>query len=147
MFVLCIAWLGIQTDTMHRFLFLLFITQAATCFGTYVPFSGSVLFPCELLKVRNGCFRDVPLYCKCWWSVCTGCCGLVCCCVQLSSALSNFPFSVLFSYLRTNLHNTRLTKFIMLLETISKGLFRNRSHNVLRSIPKIITRLHTNSTQ
>jgi hypothetical protein len=28
----------------------LFITQAPTCFGTYVPSSGSVLHPCELLS-------------------------------------------------------------------------------------------------
>jgi hypothetical protein len=40
------------------------------------------------------------------------------------------------------LHNTRLATFIKLLETVSKGLFRNRSQNqqrvtaVLRSIPK-----------
>jgi hypothetical protein len=33
----------------------LFITQAPTCFDTYVPSSGSVLYPCELLKVRK-CF-------------------------------------------------------------------------------------------
>jgi hypothetical protein len=33
----------------------LLITQAPTCFDTYVPSSGSVLYPCELLKVRNGC--------------------------------------------------------------------------------------------
>jgi hypothetical protein len=33
----------------------LFVTQAATCFDTYVPCSGSVLYPCELLKARNGC--------------------------------------------------------------------------------------------
>jgi hypothetical protein len=31
----------------------LFITQARTCFDTYVSSSGSVLYPCELLKVRN----------------------------------------------------------------------------------------------
>jgi hypothetical protein len=29
----------------------LFITQTPTCFDTYVPSSGSVLYPCELLKV------------------------------------------------------------------------------------------------
>jgi hypothetical protein len=23
------------------------------------------------------CHRDVPLYCKCWWPVCTGCCSFV----------------------------------------------------------------------
>jgi hypothetical protein len=28
----------------------LFITQAPTRFGTYVPYSGSVLYPCELLE-------------------------------------------------------------------------------------------------
>jgi hypothetical protein len=31
----------------------LIITLAATCFDTYVPSSGSVLYPCELVKVRN----------------------------------------------------------------------------------------------
>jgi hypothetical protein len=37
------------------------------------------------------------------------------------------------------LHNTRLATLIKLLETVSKGLLRNRSQNVwqlLRSIPK-----------
>jgi hypothetical protein len=33
----------------------LIIIQAPTCFGTYVPSSGSVIFHCELLEVRNGC--------------------------------------------------------------------------------------------
>jgi hypothetical protein len=33
----------------------LFITQVPTCFDTYVSSSGSVLYPCELLKVRNFC--------------------------------------------------------------------------------------------
>jgi hypothetical protein len=35
------------------------------------------------LKGRNGCV--VVMYCKCWWPVCTGCCGLVCYVVQLSA--------------------------------------------------------------
>jgi hypothetical protein len=56
----------------------LFITQAPTCFGTYVPSSGSVLYPCELLESPKWmCHRDVPLYCECWWPVCTGCCSFV----------------------------------------------------------------------
>jgi hypothetical protein len=29
----------------------LFVTQAPTCFDTYVPSSGCVIYPCELLKV------------------------------------------------------------------------------------------------
>jgi hypothetical protein len=33
----------------------LLITQAPTCFNTYVPSSGRVLYPCELLKVWNCC--------------------------------------------------------------------------------------------
>jgi hypothetical protein len=59
----------------------LFITQAPTCFGTYVPASGSILYPCELLESPKWlCHRDVPLHCKCWWPVCTGCCSW---CAQL----------------------------------------------------------------
>jgi hypothetical protein len=72
----------------------LFITQASTCFGTYVPYSGSVLYPCEILKVRNGCvigmYRctvnvgglcapDGVVWCV---TVCTGWCSLVCYCVH-----------------------------------------------------------------
>jgi hypothetical protein len=33
-----------------------------------------------------------------------------------------------------NLHNTRLAKFIKLLETVSKGLFRNRSQNCCHTL-------------
>jgi hypothetical protein len=43
----------------------LFITQASTCFGTYMPSSGSVLYACKLLESpKLLCHRDVPLYCK-----------------------------------------------------------------------------------
>jgi hypothetical protein len=60
-----------------------FITQAPTCFGTYVPSSGSVFYRYELLVSPKWlCHPDVPLYCKCWWPVCTGCWWPVCtgCC-------------------------------------------------------------------
>jgi hypothetical protein len=33
----------------------LIITQAPTCFDINVSSSGSVLYPCELLEVRNCC--------------------------------------------------------------------------------------------
>jgi hypothetical protein len=38
----------------------LFITQASACFGTYVPSSGNVLCPCELVETPKWlCHRDV----------------------------------------------------------------------------------------
>jgi hypothetical protein len=67
----------------------LFITQAPTCFGTYVLSSGSILYPCELLESPIWlCHRDVPMYCKCWWPVCTGCCSVIHYFVQLRSVHS-----------------------------------------------------------
>jgi hypothetical protein len=70
--------LGITDQRYALIIISLFITQAPTCFGTYVPSSGSVLYPCELLENPKWlCHRDVPLYCKCWWPVCTGCCSFV----------------------------------------------------------------------
>jgi hypothetical protein len=46
MFVPCIAWLC-MTDRHYALIIIpLFITQAPTCFGTYVSSSGSVLYPC-----------------------------------------------------------------------------------------------------
>jgi hypothetical protein len=35
------------------YIILLFVTQAPTCFGIHVPFSGSFSCPCELLESRN----------------------------------------------------------------------------------------------
>jgi hypothetical protein len=51
----CIAWLGITDQHYALIIIPLFITQAPTCFDTYVSSSGSVYYPCELLKVRNCC--------------------------------------------------------------------------------------------
>jgi hypothetical protein len=54
--VLCL--IGYNRPTLFIYLF---ITQAPTCFGTYVPSSGSVLYPCELLESPKWlCHRDVP---------------------------------------------------------------------------------------
>jgi hypothetical protein len=50
-----IAGFGITDQHCALIIIPLFITQTPTCFGTYVPFSGSVLYPRESLKVRNGC--------------------------------------------------------------------------------------------
>jgi hypothetical protein len=49
-------YLGI-TDQHYALIIisLLIITQAPTCFDTYVPSSGSVFYPCELPKVRKCC--------------------------------------------------------------------------------------------
>jgi hypothetical protein len=59
----------------------LFITQAPTCFSTFVPSSGSILYPCELLESPKWlCHRDVPLYCKCWCAL-----DVVVSCVTVSS--------------------------------------------------------------
>jgi hypothetical protein len=45
MFVQCIAGLCIKTHTVHLVSVNIFVTNAApTCFGTYVPSSGSVFF-------------------------------------------------------------------------------------------------------
>jgi hypothetical protein len=55
MFVRCIASLGITDQHYALIIIPLFITQAPTCFGTYVSSSGSVLYTCDLLNVRNCC--------------------------------------------------------------------------------------------
>jgi hypothetical protein len=47
--------LGITDQHYALFIIALFITQAPTCFETYVPSSGSVVYPCELVKVWNWC--------------------------------------------------------------------------------------------
>jgi hypothetical protein len=71
-----VIYLSIRDQHYALIIFSLFITHAPTCFGTYVPSSGSVLFPCELLESPKWlCNRYVPLYCKCWWPLCTGCCS------------------------------------------------------------------------
>jgi hypothetical protein len=49
MFVPCIAWLDIIDQHYALIITPLFITQAPTCFGIYVPSSGSVLYLYELL--------------------------------------------------------------------------------------------------
>jgi hypothetical protein len=65
-------WLGIIDQHYVLIIIPLFITQPPTCFGTYVPSSGSVLYTCELLENSKWlCHRDGPLYCKCWWPVCS----------------------------------------------------------------------------
>jgi hypothetical protein len=77
--------LGIKDQHYAMIIAPLFITQAPTRFGTYVPSSGGVLYACELLEsLKWLCQRDVPMYCKCWWPVCTGCCSFVRYFVQLS---------------------------------------------------------------
>jgi hypothetical protein len=50
MFVLCIAWLGIIDQHCALIITPLFITVAPTCFGTFMPSSGSVLYPYELFE-------------------------------------------------------------------------------------------------
>jgi hypothetical protein len=50
MSVRCIAWLGITDRHDALIVIPVFVTQAPTCFGTYVPSSGSVLYPYELLE-------------------------------------------------------------------------------------------------
>jgi hypothetical protein len=47
--------LGIIDQHYALIIITLFITQAPTCFDTYVSSSGIVLYPCELLKIRNCC--------------------------------------------------------------------------------------------
>jgi hypothetical protein len=60
-FVLCIALLGIMDQHYALVITSLFITQVPKCFGTYVPFLSSVLYPCELLEIPKWlCHRDVP---------------------------------------------------------------------------------------
>jgi hypothetical protein len=46
---------GYNRTTLCTDIVPVFITQAPTCFDTYVSSSGSVLYTCELLKVRNCC--------------------------------------------------------------------------------------------
>jgi hypothetical protein len=59
MSVPCIAWLGIIDQHSALIIIPLFITPATTGFGTYVPSSGSVLYPCELLESPKWlCHRD-----------------------------------------------------------------------------------------
>jgi hypothetical protein len=53
MFVPCIAWLGIIDQHYALIITPLFITQAPACFGTYVPSSGSALYPYELLEKQK----------------------------------------------------------------------------------------------
>jgi hypothetical protein len=62
MFISCFASLDIPRTTHHALIIIpLFITQTPTCFGTYVPSSGSVLYPCELLESPKWlCHQDVP---------------------------------------------------------------------------------------
>jgi hypothetical protein len=89
MSVPCSAWLGITDQHYALIIIPLFITQAPTCYGTHVPSSGSILYPCELLESPKWlCHRDVPLYRKCWWPVCTGCCSFTHYFVQLRSVHS-----------------------------------------------------------
>jgi hypothetical protein len=86
MFVPCIAWLGITDQHYTLIITPLFINQAPTCFGTYVPSSWSVLYPCEFLVSPHWLrHRDVPLYCKHWWAVWTSCCSFMRYFVQLSA--------------------------------------------------------------
>jgi hypothetical protein len=95
MSVPCIAWLDVIDQHYALIIIPLFITQAPTCFGTYVPSSRSVLYPCELFASPKWlCHRDVPMYCKCWWPVCTGCCSFVRYFVQLSAARTKLQHSV-----------------------------------------------------
>jgi hypothetical protein len=82
--------LGIIDQQYALIIIPLFITQAPTCFGTYVPSSGSVLYPCELLESPKWlCHWDVPLYCKWWRPVCTGYCSLVRYCADCWSIIPN----------------------------------------------------------
>jgi hypothetical protein len=45
MFGLCIACLGIIDRHYSPIITLLYITPVSTCFGTYMPSSGSILYP------------------------------------------------------------------------------------------------------
>jgi hypothetical protein len=50
LFVPCMTWLGIIDQHYALMITPLFITPASTCFGTYMPSSGSVLYSYELLE-------------------------------------------------------------------------------------------------
>jgi hypothetical protein len=61
MYALCLQ-LGIPGQHYALIIIPLFTTQAPTCFGTYVPSSGSVVYTCELLESPKWlCHRAVPL--------------------------------------------------------------------------------------
>jgi hypothetical protein len=55
MFYLALLEFGIINQHYALNVTSLFITQAPTCFGTYMPFSGSVLYPSELLVAVMYC--------------------------------------------------------------------------------------------
>jgi hypothetical protein len=61
-----VSRVGITDQHYALIIIPLFITQAPTCFNTYVPSSGSVLYPCELLEsemvVSSGCTHVLKIF-------------------------------------------------------------------------------------
>jgi hypothetical protein len=47
------SWKFSIIDQHYALIIPLFITQAPTCLDIYVPSSGSVVYPCELLNVTH----------------------------------------------------------------------------------------------
>jgi hypothetical protein len=68
---------------MHWVITLLYLIRSLLHVSAFIcHLQGASCIFMSYLRGRNGCV--VVMYCKCWWAVCTGCCG-VCYVVQLSA--------------------------------------------------------------
>jgi hypothetical protein len=95
---------------------LLYSVLFPTCFGSNLPSSGSLLGFSELLEIQIEWYiiRGVSKTFGEWYQKTNK--------TEHTNKLTLLAFKII-----ATLHNTLLATFIKVLETVSKGLFRNRS--------------------
>jgi hypothetical protein len=109
----------------------LFNIQAPTCFGSRVPFSGSFLDPCELLKKQNNYVVNHIMYHKCYVACVPVCCGGWFLLALSPGGLASVPTSLALPYLSPNIITVFKTKRIIWMRHVRRW---NGIQNVLGEI-------------